>query len=72
MLYLLRANHFIKIDFTSTILTTPRFKSGITPDVAISFSAILGEMLGSQKHATYVYLAMKNINSIVMMFKYLF
>jgi hypothetical protein len=62
--------HDVKIDFSSTILTTPRFKAGVTPEVALLLASMLGNLFATQKHSSYVYMALRNLNILVLMFKY--
>jgi hypothetical protein len=63
--------HAVKIDFASTILTTPRFKAGITPEVALFLANMLGELLANEKHSSYIVTLLRNLNVLVLMFKYL-
>jgi|688.fasta_scaffold66617_2 hypothetical protein len=69
ILFYLRAHYAIKIDFTTAILTTPRFKSSITPELAITLTSILRDLLANQKHSIHIFIVLTNLNYIVLMFK---
>jgi hypothetical protein len=43
----LSQTHGVKIEFSSTILTTPRFKAGVTPEIALIFSNMLENLLAN-------------------------
>lgn len=54
---------------TTAILTTPIFKQGITPEVGIALTNCLNDLMRTNKHSTYVTIAMNNIKTIVLLFK---
>ena len=57
------------IDFTNAILYNNHLKSGVNTEAAIHLSSILCLLMTKSDQGPYVTVAMKNINTIVLLFK---
>jgi hypothetical protein len=65
---MVRSDISIVVDAIQAILSTPKFKSAITPDVAIPLLRKSAELMLS-KHYRYVRNGIYYINQIVLMYK---
>ena len=65
------SSHPIINDFATAVLSNPRFKSAVSPEVGIALTKTLREVMVTSKRSTYVRNAMGHLNCIVNTFKYL-